>query len=127
MLATAHSSSKRFVAIERTVEFRLLGPSTMQPEDPPGTHPDVHREATEARVLGESMAANLANPCCNNRSKPTIKVGSPQQRVLKRCRNSPPRFIHTLPGGLDRGTSVSARRQRSECVSFSRGEVVDTY
>jgi len=34
-----------FVAIERTVEFRLLERGTMQPNDLPGTHPDVYRRS----------------------------------------------------------------------------------
>ena len=50
-----------FVAIERTVEFRLLEGGTTQSNDLPGTHPGVYREAAAAGVFGESMAADLAD------------------------------------------------------------------
>jgi len=37
-----------FVAIERTVEFRLLERGTTQPDDLPESHPGVYREAATA-------------------------------------------------------------------------------
>ena len=50
-----------FVAIERTVEFRLLERGTMKSSDLPGTHPGVYRDAAAAGVFGESVAADLAD------------------------------------------------------------------
>ena len=58
-----------FVAIERTVEFRLLERGTMQPDDLPGTHPGVYREAAAAGVFGESIAADLADLWRDHRAK----------------------------------------------------------
>lgn len=81
-----------FVAIERTVEFRLLERGTMKPDDLPGTHPGVYREAAAVGVFGESMAANLADLWRDTEQRRTIRMDSPQQRVPKRCTNSPPRF-----------------------------------
>ncbi|ACM58655.1 hypothetical protein HALDL1_01190 (plasmid) [Halobacterium sp. DL1] len=64
-----------FVAIERTVEFRLLERGTMQPDDLPGTHPGVYREAAAAGVFGESMAADLADLWRDHRAKTYYQDG----------------------------------------------------
>jgi hypothetical protein len=53
-----------FVAIERTVEFRLLERGTMQTDDLPGTYPGVYQEAAAAGVFGESIGwARLSSAC----------------------------------------------------------------
>jgi len=64
-----------FVAIERTVEFRLLGRGTMQPDDLPGTHPGVYREAATVGVFGEAMAADLADLWRDHRAKTHYQDG----------------------------------------------------
>jgi len=64
-----------FVAIERTVEFRLLERGTMQPDDLPGTHSAVYREAAAAGVFGESMAADLADLWRDHRAKTYYQDG----------------------------------------------------
>jgi len=85
-----------FVAIERTVEFRLLERGTMQPDDLPGTHPGVYREAAAAGVFGESMAADLADLWRDHRAKTYYQDGlASPQGVPTRCTNSPLNFTHT--------------------------------
>lgn len=64
-----------FVAIERTVEFRLLERGTMQPDSLPGTHPGVYREAAAAGVFTESMAADLADLWRDHRAKTYYQDG----------------------------------------------------
>ncbi|AHG01207.1 hypothetical protein HALLA_02195 (plasmid) [Halostagnicola larsenii XH-48] len=64
-----------FVAIERTVEFRLLERGTMKPDDLPGTHPGVYREAAAVGVFGESTAANLADLWRDHRAKTYYQDG----------------------------------------------------
>ncbi len=64
-----------FVAIERTVEFRLLERDTTQPDDLPGTHPGVYREAAAAGVFGESIAADLAGLWRDHRAKTYYQNG----------------------------------------------------
>lgn len=64
-----------FVAIERTVEFRLLERGRMQPNDLPGTHSGVYREAVSAGVFGESMAADLADLWRDHRAKTYYQDG----------------------------------------------------
>jgi len=64
-----------FVAIERTVEFRLLERGTMQPDALPGTHPGVYREATAAGVFGESIALDLADLWREHRAKTYYQDG----------------------------------------------------
>jgi hypothetical protein len=49
------------VAIERTVEFRLLERGTDQSDALPGTHPGVYREAASAGIFSESVADDLAD------------------------------------------------------------------
>ena len=64
-----------FVAIERTVEFRLLEGGTMQSNDLPGTHPGVYREAAAAGVFGESTAADLADLWRDHRARTYYQDG----------------------------------------------------
>lgn len=84
-----------FVAIERTVEFRLLERGTMQPDDLPGTHPGVYREAAAAGVFGESMARTSRISGATTAQRPTIRTALPPQGVPTRCTNSPLNFTHT--------------------------------
>lgn len=64
-----------FVAIERTVEFRLLERGTMQPDDLPGTHPGVYREAAAAGIFAESTAEDLADLWRDHRAKTYYQDG----------------------------------------------------
>ena len=64
-----------FAAIERTVEFRLLERGTMQPDDLPGTHPGVYREAAAAGIFSESIAADLADLWRDHRAKTYYQDG----------------------------------------------------
>lgn len=64
-----------FVAIERTVEFRLLERGTMQPDDLPGTHPGVYREAAATGIFAESMAEDLADLWREHRAKTYYQDG----------------------------------------------------
>jgi len=64
-----------FVAIERTVEFRLLEGGTMQADDLPGSHPGVYREAATAGLFSESTAHNLADLWRDHRAKTYYQDG----------------------------------------------------
>ncbi|ELY90169.1 hypothetical protein C483_11693 [Natrialba hulunbeirensis JCM 10989] len=64
-----------FVAIERTVEFRLLERRTMEPNDLPGTHSGVYREAAAVGTVSESMAADLADLWRDHRAKTYYQDG----------------------------------------------------
>lgn len=64
-----------FVAIERSVEFRLLERGTIQPADLPGTHPGVYREAAATGVFTESVAADLADLWRDHRAKTYYQDG----------------------------------------------------
>jgi len=64
-----------FVAIERTVEFRLLERGTMEPNDLPGTHPGVYREASATGIFSESMANDLADLWRDHRAKTYYQDG----------------------------------------------------
>ncbi|MBX0297224.1 hypothetical protein [Haloarcula nitratireducens] len=64
-----------FVAIERTVEFRLLERGTMQPDSLPGTHPGVYREAASTGLFAESMAEDLADLWREHRAKTYYQDG----------------------------------------------------
>jgi hypothetical protein len=64
-----------FVAMERTVEFRLLERGTMEPTDLPGTHPGVYREAASAGIFSESVANDLADLWRDHRAKTYYQDG----------------------------------------------------
>ena len=64
-----------FVAMERTVEFRLLERGRMEPKDLPGTHPGVYREAASAGIFSESTANDLADLWRDHRAKTYYQDG----------------------------------------------------
>jgi hypothetical protein len=64
-----------FVAIERTVEFRLLERGTMQPDSLPGTHPGVYQEAAATGVFATSIAEDLADLWRDHRAKTYYQDG----------------------------------------------------
>lgn len=64
-----------FVAIERTVEFRLLERGTLQPDDLPGTHPGVYREAASVGIFSEATAEDLADLWRDHRAKTYYQDG----------------------------------------------------
>lgn len=64
-----------FVAIERTVEFRLLERGTMEPDALPGTHPGVYREAAAAGIFSEAIAEDLADLWREHRAKTYYQDG----------------------------------------------------
>ncbi|WP_336024835.1 hypothetical protein [Halobellus salinisoli] len=64
-----------FVAIERTVEFRLLERGTMHPDDLPGTHPGVYREAAAVGIFSESTTEDLADLWREHRAKTYYQDG----------------------------------------------------
>jgi len=58
-----------FVAIERSIEFRLLERGNLEPRDLPGSHTSVYREAARVGVLSEESADRLADLWRNHRAK----------------------------------------------------------
>lgn len=64
-----------FVAIERTIEFRLLDRGTVTPDDLPGTHSGVYREAASAGIFAEPIADDLADLWRNHRAKTYYQDG----------------------------------------------------
>ena len=64
-----------FVAIERTVEFRLLERGTMDPNDLRGTHRRVYREAAAIGLFAESVAEDLADLWREHRAKTYYQDG----------------------------------------------------
>ena len=74
-----------FVAMERTVEFRLLERGPMEPTDLPGTHPGVYREAAVSGIFDESMANDLADLWRDHRAQTYYQDGlAAAERVVFR-------------------------------------------
>lgn len=64
-----------FVAIERTVEFRLIERGTVDPASLPGTHAGVYREAATTGIVAESTADDLADLWRDYRAKTYYQDG----------------------------------------------------
>jgi hypothetical protein len=58
-----------FVAMERTVELRLLERGHVEPDDLPGTHPGVYPEAARIGLFDESVADDLADLWRDHRAR----------------------------------------------------------
>lgn len=64
-----------FGTIERTVEFQLLDRGTASPNDLPGTHPGVYREAAAVGIFSEPTATDLADLWREHRAKTYYQDG----------------------------------------------------
>lgn len=64
-----------FVAIERTIEFRLLERGEMSPRDLPGTHTGVYQEAARVGLFTEAVANDLADLWRERRAKTYYQDG----------------------------------------------------
>ena len=64
-----------FVAIERTVEFRLLEKGEASPDDLPGTHTGAYRAAASTGLFSESTAEDLADLWREHRAKTYYQDG----------------------------------------------------
>lgn len=73
-----------FVAIERTVEFRLLEGGRTEPSDLPGTHTGVYDAAARAGLFDETVAADLADLWRDHRAKTYYQDGIATERRADR-------------------------------------------
>jgi hypothetical protein len=64
-----------FVAIERTIEFRLLERGTMDPGSLPGSHTGIYREAATVGLFSEAIADDLAELWREHRAKTYYQDG----------------------------------------------------
>ena len=118
-----------FVAIERTIEFRLLERGTMEPDDLPGTHPGVYREAAAVGIVVESMAADLADLWRDHRAKTYYQDGLASAERARAVRRAPARpewsVASDAEGGTRRavraGTYTPANRWRALTQQQNRG------
>lgn len=100
-----------FVAIERTVEFRLLERGTMKPNDLPGTHSGVYREAASVGIFSKKTADDLADLWRDHRAKTYYQDGLATAHRADR--------MHTL--AVELHAFVTGRSsQGHECVCSSR-------
>lgn len=58
-----------FVAIERSIEFRLIERGEMDPQNLPGTHTAVYQEAASLGMFSENTANDLADLWRDHRAK----------------------------------------------------------
>lgn len=73
-----------FVAIERTIEFRLLDRGTVSPRDLPGSHTAVYREAANVGLFSEHVAEDLAELWRNHRAKTYYQDGLAAEKRARR-------------------------------------------
>lgn len=64
-----------FVAIERTIEFRLLDRGRVSSDELPGTHSGVYHEAASMGIFSESIAEELEDLWRNHRAKTYYQDG----------------------------------------------------
>ena len=98
-----------FVAIERTIEFRLLERGTMEPDDLPGTHPGVYREAAAVGIVVESMAADLADLWRDHRAKTYYQDGLASAERARAVRRAPARPEWSVASDAEGGTRRAGR------------------
>lgn len=73
-----------FVAIERTVEFRLLDRGEMTPQKLPGSHTSLYEEAASVGLFSERIAADLADLWGEHRAKTYYQDGLAAEKRARR-------------------------------------------
>lgn len=64
-----------FVAIERSIEFRIIERGAMDPRNLPGSHTSIYREAANLGLFSESVADDLADLWREHRAKTYYRDG----------------------------------------------------
>ena len=73
-----------FVAIERSIEFRLIERGEMNPRNLPGSHTSVYREAANLGMFSESTADDLADLWRDHRAKTYYQDGLATEKRARR-------------------------------------------
>jgi len=73
-----------FVAIERSIEFRLIERGEMDPRNLPGSHTSVYREAANLGMLSEGIADDLADLWRDHRAKTYYQDGLATEKRARR-------------------------------------------
>lgn len=69
-----------FVAIERTIDFRLLDRGIREPSDLPGTHTGTYHEAAANGMFDQAIADELADLWTDHRAKTYYRDGKATAR-----------------------------------------------
>lgn len=64
-----------FVTIERSIEFRIIERGAMDPQDLPGSHTSIYREAANLGLFSESAADELGELWREHRAKTYYQDG----------------------------------------------------
>lgn len=64
-----------FVAIERSIEFRIIERGAMDPRNLPGSHTSIYREAANLGLFSESVADDLGDLWSEHRAKTYYQDG----------------------------------------------------
>lgn len=73
-----------FVAIERSIEFRLIERGEMDPRNLPGSHTSIYREAATVGLFSETMADELAELWTDHRAKTYYQDGLAAEKRANR-------------------------------------------
>ena len=76
-----------FVAIERSIEFRLLDRGEVNPRNLPGSHMSIYRQAANIGIFSERVADNLADLWSNHRAKTYYQDGLAAEKRSRRLHN----------------------------------------
>jgi HEPN domain-containing protein len=92
-----------FVAIERSIEFRLLERGNLEPRALPGSHTTVYREAAQVGVLSEESADQLADLWRNHRAKTCYQDGLATRERAQRLHDLATEIHRFVVGRSDQG------------------------
>ncbi len=96
-----------FVAIERTIQFRLLHDGAMQEDEVISSHRRLYQRGAEVGLYEESIGDRLADLWNQNRTKTYYRLGIATE--------SQAREMHQLATSLH-GDLVQGSRSKHECI-----------
>ena len=112
-----------FVAIERTIQFRLIHDGAMGPEQVISNHNRLYQRGPRPAYSTTPSASDSLTSGTRTGRKPTTGSGSQRKNRPRRCTNSPPVSTTTWFRRAGLNTNVSAGRDRDVGRSCPRWQV----
>ncbi|WP_265110863.1 hypothetical protein [Halosolutus halophilus] len=96
-----------FVAIERTIQFRLIHDGAMAPEEIISSHSRLYQRGAEAGLYADRFGEELTELWNQNRTKTYYRLGIATEEQAEAMRQLATNFHHYL---------VSTSRIKYECI-----------
>ncbi|MBP1987778.1 hypothetical protein [Halolamina salifodinae] len=96
-----------FVAVERSIQFRLIHDGAMEPSEVISSHRRLYQRGSEVGLYNEAFGTRLAELWNQNRTKTYYRLGTATEAQAKAMHELASKIHHTL---------VNRSQVRHECI-----------